>query len=67
MSALLGAPTSTNHVATSAIFGVGAAERFTKVRWEVAEAIVIAWLVTVPVSALVAGLLFLAGRGLGLG
>ena len=65
-ASLLGGPASTTQVATSAIFGVGAAERVTKVRWEVAEAIVIAWLVTVPVSAVVAAVVYLVGRGLGL-
>jgi PiT family inorganic phosphate transporter len=66
-ASLLGGPASTTQVATSAIFGVGAAERVKKVRWEVAEAILIAWLVTVPVSALVAAAVFLLGRGLNLG
>ncbi len=65
-ASLLGGPASTTQVATSAIFGVGAAERVTKVRWEVAEAILIAWLVTVPVSALIAALVFLLGRALGI-
>lgn len=63
-ASLLGGPTSTTQVATSAIFGVGAAERVTKVRWEVAEPILVAWLVTLPVSALVAAVVLLVGRGL---
>jgi PiT family inorganic phosphate transporter len=66
-ASLLGGPASTTQVATSAIFGVGSAERVTKVRWEVAEAILIAWLVTVPVAAIVAAVVFLVGRAVGLG
>ncbi len=65
-ASLLGGPASTNQVATSAIFGVGSAERLTKVRWEVGEAILTAWLVTVPTAALVAALLYWAGRAAGL-
>jgi PiT family inorganic phosphate transporter len=66
-ASLLGGPASTTQVATSAIFGVGSAERVTKVRWEVAEAILVAWLVTVPVAAIVAAVVFLVGRAIGLG
>src|SRR5262249_61894320 len=50
-ASLLGGPASTTQVATSAIFGVGSAERITKVHWEVGEAVLTAWLVTVPVGA----------------
>jgi PiT family inorganic phosphate transporter len=58
-ASLLGGPASTTQVATSAIFGVGAAERVTKVRWGVAEGIILAWFVTLPVSAVVAALVYL--------
>jgi PiT family inorganic phosphate transporter len=51
----LGGPASTTQIATSAIFGVGAAERFSKVRWQVGDAIVAAWLLTIPIAGLVAG------------
>jgi PiT family inorganic phosphate transporter len=60
-ASLLGGPASTTQVATSAIFGVGAAERITKVRWGVAEGIVLAWLVTLPLSAALAALAYLVG------
>jgi len=53
-ASLLGAPVSTTHVVSSAIMGVGAAKRFGGVRWNIARQIVIAWLVTIPSSALVA-------------
>ena len=49
-----GAPVSTSHVVSSAIIGVGASERFSKVRWSVAGDILTAWLITIPISALLA-------------
>ncbi|WP_315832299.1 inorganic phosphate transporter [Bradyrhizobium prioriisuperbiae] len=51
-----GVPVSTTHTITGAIVGVGAARRTSAVRWNVASSIVIAWVITIPASALVAGL-----------
>ncbi len=51
-----GVPVSTTHTITGAIVGVGAARRTSAVRWNVASSIVIAWVVTIPASALVASL-----------
>ncbi len=51
-----GVPVSTTHTITGAIVGVGAARRTSAVRWNVASSIVIAWVVTIPASALVAAL-----------
>jgi PiT family inorganic phosphate transporter len=51
---LLGWPVSATHVVSSTIIGVGSSERLSKVRWGVAGEIVIAWLVTIPASALIA-------------
>ncbi len=66
-AALLGGPVSTTHVVSSAIMGVGSAERLSKVRWGIAGEILIAWLVTLPVTALIAALLcVLFGTLLGL-
>ena len=56
-AALLGGPVSTTHVVGSAIMGVGSGERLSKVRWGVAGNILTAWLVTIPVTALMAVLL----------
>ena len=50
----MGGPVSTTQVVSSAIMGVGAAERANKVRWGVAQEIVVAWVLTIPASALVA-------------
>lgn len=47
-----GLPVSTTQVVSSAIIGVGASERFGKVRWGVAGDILTAWVITIPVSAL---------------
>lgn len=58
-AALLGGPVSTTHVVSSAIMGVGAADRVSKVRWMVAREIAVAWLLTIPVSALLAAGLYL--------
>jgi PiT family inorganic phosphate transporter len=52
-ASLFGGPVSTTQVVSSAIMGVGAAERLNKVRWHVAQEIAIAWLLTIPASALV--------------
>jgi PiT family inorganic phosphate transporter len=45
---------STTHTITGSIVGVGAARRISAVRWGVARSIVIAWVITLPASALVA-------------
>ena len=63
-AALLGGPVSTTHVVSSAILGVGSAERVSKVRWGVAGNIVAAWGLTIPASALLAALAYLALRQL---
>jgi PiT family inorganic phosphate transporter len=52
-ASILGGPVSTTQVVSSAIMGVGAAERMNKVRWGVAQDIAIAWLLTIPSTALV--------------
>jgi len=50
-ASFFGVPVSTSQIVSSAIIGVGSSERVSKVRWSVAEDIVSAWLVTIPVSA----------------
>ncbi len=51
-ASLFGVPVSTSQVVSSAIIGVGSSERMSKVRWGVAEDIIIAWLITIPASGL---------------
>ena len=53
-ASLLGIPVSTTHTITGAIVGVGATHRLTAVRWGVAGSIVWAWILTIPMSALIA-------------
>jgi len=55
-AALLGGPVSTTQVVSSAIMGIGSAERLSKVRWGTAGQIVIAWLTTIPVAAILAAI-----------
>ncbi|GFO58528.1 inorganic phosphate transporter [Geomonas silvestris] len=47
----MGLPTSTTHVITSAILGVGLSKRMSAVNWTVAYRIVAAWIITIPASA----------------
>jgi inorganic phosphate transporter, PiT family len=54
----LGVPVSTTHTITGAIIGVGAARRVSAVRWGVARGILVAWVVTIPASALIAALFY---------
>jgi PiT family inorganic phosphate transporter len=58
----LGVPVSTTHTITGAIVGVGAANRVSAVRWGVAGRILWAWLLTIPMSAAIAGLAYLVLR-----
>jgi PiT family inorganic phosphate transporter len=53
-ASIVGGPVSTPQVVSSAIMGVGAAERVNKVRWGVAQEIAVAWLLTIPITALLA-------------
>jgi inorganic phosphate transporter, PiT family len=53
-ASILGGPVSTTQVVSSAIMGVGSADRVNKVRWSVAREIATAWFLTIPATALVA-------------
>ncbi len=56
----LGVPVSTTHTITGSIIGVGAARKISAVRWNVASGIVVAWVITLPASAIIASLFYLA-------
>jgi PiT family inorganic phosphate transporter len=58
-ASLVGGPVSTTQVVSSSIMGVGAADRLNKVRWGVAQEIAMAWLLTIPATALVAAGVYL--------
>jgi inorganic phosphate transporter, PiT family len=56
---LYGIPVSTTHTITGAIMGVGATRRLSAVKWGVAQRIVWAWIMTIPLAALMAAVAFL--------
>ncbi|MHA0858027.1 inorganic phosphate transporter [Paenibacillus sp. CMAA1364] len=51
-------PVSTTHAITSALLGVGSAKRVSEVKWSLAGRIIITWFITIPISGLLAGLIF---------
>ncbi|RLT54176.1 MAG: inorganic phosphate transporter [Chloroflexi bacterium] len=65
-AALTGGPVSTTHVNGAAIMGVGAAQNARRVRWGVASEILWTWLLTIPLSALLAGIFSLLLRQTGM-
>ncbi|MCC7030262.1 MAG: inorganic phosphate transporter, partial [Chitinophagaceae bacterium] len=54
----MGIPVSTTHTITGAIIGVGATKRLSAVRWGVTVNLLWAWILTIPISALLAGLVY---------
>jgi inorganic phosphate transporter, PiT family len=56
-------PVSTTHTITGSIVGVGSARRTSAVRWNVATGIVYAWIITMPMSALMAAIAYWLARG----
>ena len=59
VSTAMGAPISTTQVVASSIIGVGAAERVKMVQWSVGKHMIISWLLTIPMSAFLSGLVFI--------
>ncbi len=51
-------PVSTTHVITGSIMGAGAIKRLSAVRWGVSQRLVTAWILTIPVSAVIAALVY---------
>jgi PiT family inorganic phosphate transporter len=64
-STALGIPVSTTHTITGAIFGVGATKGVKSVKWTVAQRVLWAWVLTIPASALVAMLAYVAFEAVG--
>jgi PiT family inorganic phosphate transporter len=54
----LGIPVSTTHTITGSIIGVGATKRLSAVRWGVTINLLWAWILTIPVSALLAAVVY---------
>jgi len=63
----VGFPLSTTHTISGAVIGSGAAKRLSAVRWGVAGNIVVAWILTLPMAALIGGLTYLVTRVFGTG
>ncbi|MGC4101441.1 anion permease [Ferruginibacter sp.] len=57
-AANLGAPVSTTHTITGSIIGVGATKRLSAVRWGVTINLIWAWILTIPVSGLLAAIVY---------
>jgi len=58
IATLFGIPVSTTHTITGSITGVGAIKGFSAVRWGVARNILWAWVLTIPLSGLISGLMY---------
>jgi PiT family inorganic phosphate transporter len=58
LSEALKIPVSTTHTITGSIIGVGAVKRLSAVRWGVTRSLLVAWILTIPVSAAIAALIF---------
>ncbi|WP_298674690.1 inorganic phosphate transporter [uncultured Sphingomonas sp.] len=61
-ASVLGIPVSTTHTITGAIVGAGTARRASSVRWGVASNVVVAWIITIPASAVIGALFYLVTR-----
>ncbi|MBK9521516.1 MAG: inorganic phosphate transporter [Rhodocyclaceae bacterium] len=62
LATLGGIPVSTTHTITGAIVGVGAAQDVKAVRWGITMNLVVAWILTIPASGLIAALFWKFGR-----
>ncbi len=58
LSSILGLPVSTTHVSSSAIIGIGLRKGRQAVRWPTVQHMLLAWIVTLPATAVLAGLLY---------
>jgi len=57
-TSILGIPVSTTHTITGSIIGAGATKRLSAVRWGVTVNLVVAWIITIPITALMSALVF---------
>ena len=64
-NSLAGIPVSTTHTITGGLIGVGSVRRLSAVRWGVAGNIALAWILTIPGSAAISALLYLAAGAFG--
>ena len=64
LTEILKIPVSTTHTITGSIIGVGAVKRLSAVRWGVTRSLLIAWILTIPVSAALAALIYYVFGGM---
>ncbi|MDR1012505.1 MAG: inorganic phosphate transporter [Coxiellaceae bacterium] len=57
IASIFGLPSSTTHIVTSSILGVGLTKRLSAVNWKIARNILLVWLITIPASSIVSFLL----------
>ena len=61
-SALIGAPVSTTHVVASSVVGVGTGQAWNRVRWGVVREMLLAWVLTLPATAVMGAVFDLAWK-----
>lgn len=64
LTQFFGIPVSTTHTITGSIMGVGAVKRVSAVRWGVTRSLLLAWILTIPVSGLIAAIMYWILSGL---
>jgi PiT family inorganic phosphate transporter len=63
----LGLPVSTSHALIGGVVGIGLSKNLKQVRWQTLQSVVLAWVVTVPVAALLGAITFMILRSLQIG
>jgi len=64
LTEILKIPVSTTHTITGAIIGVGSVKRLSAVRWGVTRSLLVAWILTIPVSGALAAIIFMLFRSI---
>ena len=62
LATAIGAPVSTTHIVVGSVMGVGAADEYRMVHWKIVKDIIVAWFITIPLSAVVSGAIYLLVR-----
>ena len=63
LSTAAGAPVSSTHAVASSIIGVGAADNAKMVQWKVGQDMVVSWLLTMPLTAIMSGIIYIFMKG----
>lgn len=64
VAAVFGLPTSGTQIINSSVLGVGAKERPTAVRWQLARGMFASWIITIPASFVISSILFLISKNI---